>query len=52
MRIAAVSHIHGNLAALEGVLADRVRRGAGVTVDLGDVLSGRLQPRETARERI
>lgn len=48
MRIAAISDIHGNLAALEAVLADIARRGVDVTVNLGDIVSGHLQPRETA----
>jgi predicted phosphodiesterase len=48
MRIAAISDIHGNLHALDAVLADIGRRGADLTVNLGDILSGPLQPRETA----
>jgi predicted phosphodiesterase len=48
MRIAAVSDIHGNLGALEAVLADIERRGVDLTVNLGDILSGPLLPRETA----
>lgn len=48
MKIAAISDIHGNLAALEAVLADIGRRGADVTVNLGDILSGPLYPAETA----
>jgi predicted phosphodiesterase len=48
MRIAAISDIHGNLGALEAVLADIGRRGVDVTVNLGDIVSGALQPRETA----
>jgi predicted phosphodiesterase len=48
MRIAAISDIHGNLHALDAVLADIARRGVDVTVNLGDILSGALQPRETA----
>lgn len=48
MRIAVVSDIHGNLAALEAVLLDIERRGVDRVVDLGDLLSGPLQPRETA----
>ena len=48
MRIAAVSDIHGNLPALEAVLADIAQRGADVTVNLGDILSGPLQPAATA----
>jgi putative phosphoesterase len=46
--IAALSDIHGNLAALEAVLADVHRRGADLIVNLGDILSGPLQCAETA----
>lgn len=48
MRIAAISDIHGNLPALEAVLADIARRGADAVVALGDLLAGPLWPRETA----
>jgi predicted phosphodiesterase len=48
VRIAAVSDIHGNLFALEAVLRDIGRRGADLIVNLGDLLSGPLLPRETA----
>jgi predicted phosphodiesterase len=48
MRIAFVTDIHGNLAALEAVVADIARRGADRVVNLGDSLSGPLLPRETA----
>ena len=48
MKIAAISDIHGNLDALEAVLADIARRGVDVTVNLGDIVSGHLQPRSTA----
>jgi predicted phosphodiesterase len=48
MKIAALSDIHGNLFALEAVLADVRRRGVDLTVNLGDILSGPLLPRETA----
>ena len=49
MRIAAVSDIHGNLPALEAVLADIARSGADRTVNLGDIVSGPLWPAATAR---
>jgi predicted phosphodiesterase len=49
MRIAVVSDIHGNLPALEAVVADIRRRGADAVVNLGDSLSGPLLPRETAQ---
>jgi putative phosphoesterase len=48
MRIAALSDIHGNLLALEAVLADAGERGCDVVVNLGDILSGPLFPAETA----
>lgn len=48
MRIAAISDIHGNLPAVEAVLADIARRGADLIVCLGDSISGPLWPRETA----
>ena len=48
MRIAAISDIHGNLDALDAVLADIARRGVDVTVNLGDIVSGHLQPRAAA----
>jgi putative phosphoesterase len=48
MKIAAISDIHGNLAALEAVLADIHERGVDLIVNLGDILSGPLQPSETA----
>lgn len=47
-RIAVLSDIHGNLAALEAVLADIEGRGADRIVNLGDICSGALFPRETA----
>lgn len=48
MRIAAFSDTHGNLAGLEAVLADIASRNADLIVNLGDILSGPLQPAETA----
>jgi predicted phosphodiesterase len=47
MRVAVIADIHGNLLALEAVLADLKRRGADLIVDLGDCASGPLWPRET-----
>lgn len=40
MRVAAVSDIHGNLPALEAVLADVEREGVDVLVVPGDTISG------------
>ena len=48
MKIAAVSDIHGNLAALDAVLRHIRSRGADLIVNLGDIVSGSLQPSETA----
>lgn len=48
MRIAVLSDIHGNFAALDAVLADAARREVDLTVNLGDILSGPLQPVATA----
>ena len=47
MRIAVINDIHGNLAALDEVLADIAHRGADVTVNLGDICASPLWPRET-----
>ena len=47
MRIAAISDVHGNLPALEAVLADIRARGCDALLNLGDVASGPLWPAET-----
>jgi predicted phosphodiesterase len=47
-RLAAISDIHGNLAALDAVLEDIRERGCDLVVNLGDILSGPLQPAGTA----
>lgn len=47
MRIAVLSDIHGNLPALEAVLADIRGRGVDRTVNLGDCVTSPLWPRET-----
>lgn len=47
-RIAVLSDIHGNLPALEAVVADAKARGCTGFADLGDILAGPLWPRETA----
>lgn len=46
-RFAAVADIHGNIHALEQVIADIRRRGIETVVNLGDHASGPLWPRET-----
>jgi predicted phosphodiesterase len=48
MRIAVISDIHGNIGALEAVLADIETREVGAIVNLGDALSGPLFPAECA----
>jgi putative phosphoesterase len=49
LRIAAIADVHGNLGALEAVLG-HIRRisSPDLIVNLGDHVSGPLQPRETA----
>src|SRR5947208_17163766 len=47
MRLAVISDIHGNLRALEAVLADVRARRVDATVNLGDCVAGPLWPRET-----
>ncbi|MDN0075970.1 metallophosphoesterase family protein [Crenobacter sp. SG2303] len=47
-RFAVLSDIHGNLWALDAVLADVAAQGITDIVNLGDILSGPLKPRETA----
>lgn len=49
MRIAIVSDIHGNLPALQAVVAHMQRYGVEHVVNLGDSLSGPLLPLETAQ---
>jgi predicted phosphodiesterase len=47
-RYAILSDIHGNLPALEAVVADAGAQGCDAFVNLGDTLSGPLWPAETA----
>jgi predicted phosphodiesterase len=47
MTLAVIADTHGNLPALEAVLADIARRGVTDIIDLGDCVSGPLWPRET-----
>lgn len=47
-RTAVLSDIHGNLPALEAVIADARAQGCGAFLNLGDCLSGPLWPAETA----
>ncbi len=46
MRIAVIADIHGNMPALEAVLANIQRRDIDRTINLGDCVSGPLWPRE------
>lgn len=48
MRLAVVSDIHGNLPALQAVLAEIGRERVDRVVNLGDIVSGPLWPQETA----
>jgi putative phosphoesterase len=48
MRLAVLADIHGNLRALEAVLADVGRRSPDMVVNLGDNVSGPLQAAATA----
>jgi predicted phosphodiesterase len=48
MKVAVVSDIHGNLPALEAVLAEIDREGVDAIVNAGDTLSGPLLSVETA----
>ena len=46
-RLAVISDIHGNLRALEAVLADIRQRSVDATVNLGDCVAGPTWPLET-----
>src|SRR5262245_17102725 len=48
-RLAIIADVHGNLPALEAVLADIKASNVSSTVNLGDCVSGPLWPRETMR---
>lgn len=48
-KLAVVADIHGNIPALEAVIADMAGRGVVDVVNLGDILSGPLWPTECAR---
>ena len=47
VRLAVISDVHGNLIAVEAVLADIKRRGADYIVNLGDCAASPLWPAET-----
>jgi putative phosphoesterase len=48
MKIAVLSDIHGNIAALDAVLVHAADRSVDLIVNLGDICSGALFPSETA----
>lgn len=48
MKLAVISDVHGNLLALQVVLDHMATQQVDVVVNLGDILSGPLQPSETA----
>jgi predicted phosphodiesterase len=48
MKFAAIADVHGNSTALEAVLADIADLGITEVVNLGDHVSGPLEPRRTA----
>src|ERR1700689_3035979 len=47
MRLAVISDIHANLAALEAVLDDIASKSPDAIINLGDCVSGPLWPKET-----
>jgi len=49
MRIAIISDIHGNILALEEVVADIRKRGIDTVINLGDHVAGPLWPKETVQ---
>lgn len=52
MRFAAVADIHGNALALEAVLADLDRQAITQVINLGDALSGPLDPYAVAERLV
>jgi len=48
MRIAVISDVHGNCLALDAVLADIEDRGVDMTLNLGDLFAGPMEPCRTA----
>lgn len=48
MRFAALADIHGNLSALEAVIADIAAQGVAEVVNLGDCLAAPLDPKGVA----
>src|SRR5690606_25716438 len=48
MRIAVISDVHGNRLALETVLDDIAMRGVDAVLNLGDMVSGPMEPNGAA----
>jgi hypothetical protein len=48
IRIAVIVNIHGNMPALEAVLADIKHRSVAYAINLGDCVSAPLWPREVS----
>ena len=48
VKVAVISDVHGNRLALEAVLDDIARQGVDATFNLGDLVSGPLEPSWTA----
>jgi predicted phosphodiesterase len=48
VKVAIISDVHGNRLALEAVLEDIVHHGVDATFNLGDMVSGPLEPNWTA----
>lgn len=48
MKIAVLSDIHGNISALDAVIAHADSQSVDQIVNLGDICSGALWPEETA----
>lgn len=48
MKFAVLSDIHGNLPALDAVIADAHAQAVDGFLNLGDIVSGPLWPAETA----
>ncbi len=48
MKLAVISDIHGNRLALEAALEDIARQGADACVNLGDLVSGPMEPDKVA----
>lgn len=48
MRIAVISDVHGNRIALQAVLDDIASRGVDATLNLGDMVSGPMEPNAAA----